>query len=433
LTYQLPDQTPTTRRFNPAVGIGAMVVVLAVVAIVLFALLQRGDDGAVGQSSSPSASVSASPSQSEPATPSASASASTEPTEAAGPPTITWEEPVAFVDGSPTDILADGDTWVAVGGVDPRGPGAWTSPDGQTWERAEVVDPMPDPMFPGSKLGPTVRFGDSLLSYGTFIGCCDGRGVLGWRSADGRSWDVIESQSPLFATGYLVNELVVGGEVIVAVEGRYSSFSGRLWRWTQETSWVDTTPNTAGTDQPSGMTTSDVTWADGRFVAVGARGNPPGGGSVLGASWTSTDGQTWEESASAPELDDVELLEVAPIPGGGFVVLGVSDAANFGGAGATLAFTSPDGLAWTPAQMPSMAQATRPVEVIEVEGGLVAVADAAGTTVVWASADGVTWTDAGTFGSWPVAVAAMGDQLIVISTPSEPRGQSVLTRGRVSR
>ncbi|MGH2418566.1 MAG: hypothetical protein ACRDFY_09560, partial [Candidatus Limnocylindria bacterium] len=377
----------------------------------------------------PSESVAASAS----ATPSSSATA--EPTAAAVAPIITWEEPAVF-NGNPTEILADGDTWVAVGGVDPRGPGAWTSSDGQTWEPAEVVDPQPDPMFPGSKLGPTVRFGDSLLSYGTFIGCCDGRGVLGWRSADGRSWEVIESRSPLFATGYLVNELVVGDQVIVAVEGRYSTFSGRLWRWTEEASWVETTPNTAGTDQPSGMTTSDVTWADGRFVAVGARGDPPGGGPVRGASWTSTDGQAWEESAAAPELEDVELLEVAPVPGGGYVALGISDAANFGNDSATVALTSPDGLAWTPAQMPSMGPLTRPIDVITVDEGLVAIGSTTesegSSTTVWTSADGATWTDDSHTDGWPVAIAAMGDQLVLITTDST-LAEHTFHRGTLSR
>lgn len=434
MTYRPPDQAPTTRRFNPVVGMGAAVVALAIIAIVLFALSQRQDDGTAGQSASPSGSASSSPSQSVPASPSASAGASALPeaTEAAGPPTITWEDPTPFDDGHPTEIFADRDTWVAVGGGATRGPGAWTSSDGVAWDRAEVVDPQPDPTFPGSKLGPTVRFGDSLLSYGTFIGCCDGRGVLGWRSADGRSWEAIESQSPLFATGYLVNELVVGGQVIVAVEGRYSSFSGRLWRWTEDTSWVETTPSTAGTDQPSGMTTSDVTWADGRFVAVGTRGDAPGGGPVRGASWVSADGQTWEESAAAPELEDVELLEVAPIPGGGFVALGISDAANFGNAGATIALTSPDGLTWTPAQMPQMDQATRPVEIMAVEGGLLAVADAGTVAVIWTSADGATWTHAGRFESaHPVAAAANGDELIVV-TADAVNANHYLIRGRLS-
>ena len=159
------------------------------------------------------------------------------PSEPAGPVTVAWEEPVPF-DGQPAELFVDGDTWIAGGWASERGPAAWTSSDAQTWTRASVPDPQPDEMFRGSGLGPITRLGDSLLSFGTFIGCCDGRIVLGWRSADGSSWEVIESDSPLFETGYLVRELATSGDVLVAVEVQYSEFSARIWRWTEAASWV---------------------------------------------------------------------------------------------------------------------------------------------------------------------------------------------------
>ena len=143
------------------------------------------------------------------------------PSEAAGPPAIAWGDPAPF-DGQPAEILVDGETWIAVGWSSERGPGAWTSNDGTSWAAAEVVDPQPDDTFRGAGLGPTVRLGDTLLSYGTFVGCCDGRGIHAWRSADGTSWDVLESDSPLFETGYVINELVVGDPALVAVEGRFA-------------------------------------------------------------------------------------------------------------------------------------------------------------------------------------------------------------------
>jgi hypothetical protein len=130
----------------------------------------------------------------------------------------------------------------------------------------------------------------------------------------------------------------------------------------------------------------------------------------------------------------VELLEVAPIPGGGFVALGISDAANSGNAGATIAFTSPDGLTWTPAQMPSMGQFTRPVDVLAAESGLVAIGtEAANTAVVWTSADGATWLDAGRFEHYPTAAGVMGDELIVFTAGiiNENVPQIFLIRGRL--
>ena len=358
-----------------------------------------------------------------------------EPSEASGPPAIDWEDPAPF-DGQPAEILVDGDAWIAVGWSRERGPGAWTSIDGVSWEAAEVVDPQPDDTFRGAGLGPTVRLGDTLLSYGTFVGCCDGRGIYAWRSAAGKSWEVLESDSPLFQTGYIVNELVVGDPALVAVEGRYAQYTGRIWRWTEDSSWVETTPGTAGTEESSGMATEDVAWGAGRYVVVGSRGDPAAPGPIAGASWTSTDGETWEESAPAAELEDVVLLEVASTPGGGFVALGVDDAANSGTADRPVSFTSPDGLSWTAVETPAVGEFTRPHEVIPVEGGLVALlSEGAHTTVVWTSADGSTWTDAGRFESSPIAAASLDDTIIVIGADFEADsdGGYVLHRGTLSR
>lgn len=435
MTDRPPDRTTVTRSLRPLVAIGGVIGAILLVAIVVVALSQRDDPETAGESPSPSASalVTGSSAPSDSPTTSASASATAEPSVPAGPPTIAWDEPAPF-DGAPAELMADGDTWVAVGWATERGPGAWTSTDAIAWERADVVDPQPDDMFRGSGLGPAVRLGDTLLSYGTFVGCCDGAGVLAWRSADGTSWDVLESDGPLFETGYIVNELVVGDTALVAVEGRYAAFTGRIWRWTEGTSWVETTPATAGTDQSSGMITSDVTWAGGRFVVVGSRGDPATGLSIAGVSWTSSDGENWEESAPGPELEDVDLLQVAPMPGGGFVVLGINDAANFGRDGGSVAFTSPDGLAWTPVEMPASGQGTHPTEIVVVDGGLVAIGSGAGaTTIVWSSADGSIWTDAGRLEYTPIAAAAIGDQIVVIGAEFQPGEVYVLNRGTLGR
>ena len=432
MTYRPPDRATTSRPFNPMLVVGALIGAAVIVAVVIFALSQR-DDGSVGDASGgPTASLPASDAPAPSASTSPSASAQPEPSEAAGPPTIAWEEPAAF-DGEPEELMVDGETWVAVGWSAERGPGAWTSPDAREWERAEVVDPQPDDTFRGAGLGPTVRLGDSLLSFGTFIGCCDGRGIHAWRSADGRSWEVIESDSPLFETGYVVTELVVGDPALVAVEGRYAGFTGRFWRWTEETSWVETTPGTAGTEDPSGIQTEDVAWADGRFVVVGTRGDPMAPGPVTGTSWTSADGQSWEESSPGGELESIALLQVAPMPGGGFAALGASEAGGSGNDGVPVAFTSPDGLSWTPVKAPPAEPNVRPTEIIMVDGGLVALgSDMTTTTFVWTSADGNSWTDAGRLDFVPMAAAALGDQLVVITAdydPAEPDGGYLIHRG----
>lgn len=372
-----------------------------------------------------------SPSDSISPSPSASASVAPEPSQAPSPLTIAWEESVAF-DGQPTELIVDGDNWVAVGWATEGGPAAWTSLDARRWERAVVIDPQPDDLFLGSGLGPTVRLGDSLLSYGTFIGCCDGRGVLGWRSTDGRSWEVIESASPLFEEGYLVTGLAVGDPALVAIELRFGAFSGRLWRWTEETSWIEVTPGTADTDQQSGIQFQDVVWADGRFVVVGTRGDSAGAGPVTGTSWTSIDGETWEESTPTPEFAEVALAQVAAMPGGEFVALGF-DSANSGSNGGPVAFTSPDGLAWTPSEAPSAESNTGPTEIIAVDGGLVAFGSDTTGTLVWSSADGQSWTDAGRLDHGFVAAAARGDQLVVLTVDHASGAAHAIHLGTLDR
>jgi hypothetical protein len=300
---------------------------------------------ASGGSTEPPATASAKPSVA------ARASAEPQPSEAAGPLSLTWEEPVPFA-GQPAELIADEDRWVAVGWATEGGPAAWTSTDAELWEDADVADPQPDDTFRGAGLGPTVRLGDSLLSFGTFIGCCDGRGVHGWRSADGTSWEVIESDSPLFEQGYLVRELAVGDPALVAVEIQYAEYSGRIWRWTEDTSWVEVTPG-AASGEPSGIQPHDVVWSEDRFVAVGQRGDPANFDQPpVGTSWVSEDGESWEESPASAELEGVRLTAVAPLAGGGFAALGYQESPTAGEQVVPVAFTSPDGLAWSAVDTP---------------------------------------------------------------------------------
>jgi hypothetical protein len=420
----------TARSINPIMATAAFVGLIALVGLIGFVLAQRGNgpEGRASGTATPSDTASEAPAPSETAT--AIASVAVEPSNAIGLPVLIWEQPEAF-HGQPADVMVDGDTWVTVGWATERGPAAWTSSDARTWERSEVVDPVPDDMFTGSGLGPTIRLGDSLLSYGTFIGCCDGRGVLGWRSADGRSWEVIESDSPLFETGYLVTGLALGDPALVAIESRYAPFSGRIWSWTEATSWVETTPG-VGSGMPSGMEVADVVWGEDRFVAVGSRSDPSTfDGPVTGTSWTSTDGQMWEESAPGPELADVALFQVTPLPGEGFFALGMSAAANSGNGGVPLAYTSQDGLSWTPAGAPPALPNTRPSEILAIEGGVIAIGSDGSETVAWTSPDGQSWTDAGRIDHAFVAAAVHDEQLVVFTVYYEDGGSFQINRATI--
>jgi hypothetical protein len=365
------------------------------------------------------------------AEPSAKASVAPGPSEAAGSLALTWEEAEPF-DGEPAELIVDGDRWVAVGWSSGRGPAAWTSSDAETWERAEVVDPQPDDTFRGSGLGPTVRVGDSLLSYGTFIGCCDGRGVYGWRSADGTDWEVIESDSPLFEQGYLVRELAAGDPALVAVEIQYAEFAGRIWRWTEDTSWVEVTPGADG-GEPSGIQPNDVIWTADRFVAVGQRGDPANAEPPVGASWVSADGESWEESPSSAALEGVRLTAVGPLTGGGYVALGYQESPTAGEQVVPLAFTSPDGLAWSAVDAPFADTRWIPHDLVQVDGGLVAFGGTGAGVIVWVTEDGMAWTGAGQFGTEYQAAAVLGSQLVALTADFESDAGWQIHRATVGR
>lgn len=402
------------------------------VVLLTCALVLAGCGGGAVESSSADAPGSVEPSAPPPsAEPSPQPSEDPAPTEAPGPLTVAWDEARPF-DGQPAELFVDGDTWIAAGWATERGPAAWTSSDGQTWARASVPDPQPDDIFRGSGLGPIARLGDSLLSFGTFIGCCDGRGVIGWRSADGTSWEVIESNSPLFEQGYLVRGLAAGDEALVAAEVQYAEFGGRIWRWTEATSWVDTTPGT-GSGLPSGLQPNDVAWTEDGFVVVGTRGDSAYAEPPVGASWVSADGLTWQESAATPELEGVRLVAVAPLPAGGYLSLGYADGPIPDYAMVPLAFTSPDGSAWTAVENLFGESRWRPEDLVITDDGLIAFGSSDGNTVAWATNDGQSWTDAGALPFAYQDAAALDDEIIAFTVDYNRSTGWYIHRGTIGR
>ena len=308
------------------------------------------------------------------------------------------------------DVYADGDTWIAGGFDEVDGPAAWTATDATTWVRSDVENQQPDEMFRGPRLGPMTRLGDSLLSFGTFIGCCDSRGVYGWRSLDGASWTAIESASPLFADGWLVRDVAAGDPALVAVETQYAQFAGRLWTWTEATSWVETTPG-ASDDAASGIELHDIDWSDDRFVAVGARGDAAFREPPTATSWVSTDGRTWEESVPGDAERGLVFTAVAPLPAGGFAALGNVEGSGESADAALLAFTSPDGLAWTAGPEPLGNVYGPNADLVAVSGGLVALSG----QNTWTTRDGITWADAEPLDGVFLTAAAIGDEIVVFS------------------
>jgi hypothetical protein len=108
-------------------------------------------------------------------------------------------------------------------------------------------------------------------------------------------------------------------------------------------------------------------------------------------------------------------LQVVPMVVAALVTLGRDDAANGHNNGRPVAYTSPDGLVWTPAEGPSADRNVRPTEILVVDHGLVAFGSNTVQTLVWSSADGLSWTEAGRLDHGFVAAAARGDQLVVFT------------------
>ena len=212
---------------------------------------------------------------------------------------------------------------------------------------------------------------------------------LAWTSADGLAWRIHE----IGATEFTFPEALAAGSngTVVAV-GR-SGTSPMAWTTRDGATW-----------QPHDVATLGSAGATERMTAVAA-GN---GGFVAGGSagpelaerharfWTSEDASTWQ-----PVLDDIEAFADAEVRaitrfGHGFVAVGV-----LGGAQqqtGAVAWTSPDGRAWTRVDSPAF-DGGKAVAVVESPaGGLVAV----GTTVerrealAWTSPDGREWTRAPT-------------------------------------
>lgn len=352
-----------------------------------------------------------------------------------GPPSIVWtDQPFAEI---VTAVAVDQGQFVAVGGTS-AGLAAWTSSDGVAWAKHSVAaptlqqlgldpifgNPQPDPAM----MGRLARIGDTLISIGTFFGPIDFLRPLGWRSTDVMTWEFVVSTSPFYTSGYGAMDLVSSGAELVALNRGFAEYQGGTWRWTLQTSWVQTTPGT-GDFATSGVNIHDAVWADGLFVAVG---NQQAGATA--ASWVSTNGQTWQSSPAAPALVGGIMRSVAGAPGGGFVAVGDI-------AGIPTAWTSADGLSWASVTL-SGGGGTAVHGLVALDSGLLAIGDAGAGTLTWTSADGTVWvagpTLQGTVNRYQAeqgggeTLAAMGDTVVLfVTTGADPSFQTVLWMGQV--
>ena len=204
----------------------------------------------------------------------------------------------------------------------------WTSPDGESWTRAPDI-----PSFHDVEIAGVARLGDDLVALASDLRTWTSRDGLAWlpvSSETSTPWNVSVS-GVVAADGALVawGSAVAGNDGYIPVSLRTTD--GRRWEI-----------GGAGLKTEGYMIEGilDVVAADGRLVAVGhgltgEAGSPP----APSVAWTSTDGLTWTPGEFQPEPSTGSLGHLIWY-GGRYVALGSVSATS-------IERLSVDGRTWT--------------------------------------------------------------------------------------
>jgi len=319
---------------------------------------------------------------------------------------------------------ADASRLVAVGYVGLDGDWrarAWTSTDGRTWALAPIDDR-------------TGSFAVSVAAApnGTFVAVGRvGREAAAWTSRDGATWEVATvgslvaggaTRAPELAERMTVvistsHGLLAGGSVGAELQGGHRA---RFWRSGDGRTWAPVADEYA---RFANSEVADITVGDRGFVAVGRIGG--GARSVGSLAWTSSAGASWIR-VDDPALAAGLAVSIISTPTG-FLAVG-SDADER----EAVAWTSPDGRAWTKAPTETSrlhsGEKIRMTDVVSTPAGFVAVGNYVGlqygTGTSWLSTDGLAWTmapDQPTFGqAEPEAVIAWRDRLVIVGSRGAP-------------
>ena len=274
---------------------------------------------------------------------------------------------------------------VSVGYVYPGWtPTAWTSPDGGTWTLAPMG--TTEFTFPVSMaVGP----GGDVVAVGR-----SGSSPIAWTSPDGRAWRT--HAVPVIGTDGVAERMttviatpdgyLAGGSVGPELADRHA----RFWR---SADGVDWRPVPDDRDAFADAEVRAIARLGTGYVAVGTVGNVQ---DITGSvAWTSPDGVAWTR------IDDDALgrgraVALAEAPFGGLVAVG-SDV----GEDEAFAWLSPDGRSWTLAPSEASRQypgKIRMTDITVVGDDLIGVGNYVGlqrgTAISWVSRDGLRWTKA---------------------------------------
>jgi hypothetical protein len=286
------------------------------------------------------------------------------------------------VDTTMTGVTTGPSGLVAVGWIFQDFHGvAWHSADGSRWT-------LDDPLSANTVLQAVAADDHRYVAVGL-----NGQGSTAWSSTDGATWQQTSSPSAFAASPLRMTAVIhwSGGFVASGFEGNeFATANAAFWVSPDGLTWQ------RAPDAPDLHDARIWAMADGGpgLVAVGTPGSADAPGPA--AVWTSSDGLRWTRLPDSPVFAGARMRTIASVPGIGLVAAGEDLAGDTGAV-----WTSPDGTAWTRA--PTVPDLGRPgIQVrmyAAIAGGPGAVVVGTATEgmqygegVAWTSPDGLAWT-----------------------------------------
>jgi len=279
----------------------------------------------------------------------------------------------------PLDVAVGGPGLVAVGVETPvrcclnpysndQVAAVWTSERGRDWARVQH-DPE---VFGGAEMLAVASDGDLLVAVGFHheAGCrhCDdlrARSVV-WASEDGYFWTRLTNGDAVFEHSYMF-DVVAGPGGFVAAGYRDGLGAALLWHSPDGLIWTRIELGISGMSRGSGRLRTRTTGGPGYVFTSN------------GLIWISVDGISWARATNGPAGD----------PPPGFARVWIRDLADTGNGLVAVGYTAPS-------EFPDSG------------------ADPVPSSAIWTSPNGFEWHHIPFGPDMPRAVAALGDQIIVI-------------------